>query len=427
MLKDYMEVIAPEARLENLDIDELIKESGLVVEKIQLANKILGCIESDENITKETATALLLPLYDYDVEYFNTENAQVDAMYQNAAVSASFTTKIIEIIKKLFRIFYNMFKELQAKLVAWLHGIQPYIVKLETKIDNTDFSKVEKFDEKDNERLLNCIGVYSLFTGKLSDETVPRIITSFKNMKDIIGALEGYDSFISGLSKNLLESKSAADIDENKFIASSEDSLTKMFFEKLPKFYKDISGQLKTFASNKSIKTSINLDRVHTSYVVSTNGTDLNIIYTLGNDGLINTICLRHGSGSIITDKFIKDVSINPLDSNKMGMLIKSIKENDITKLSDSVRAEFKKLESNMDKIMNSMSHTEFNRGEINLIGQVSRAVFSDNLSFLNTICFNYINHNAKLMVNTLKLIEISLSKYEPKQQSTVDGQKLLK
>ena len=53
-----------------------------------------------------------------------------------------------------------------------------------------------------------------------------------------------------------------------------------------------------------------------------------------------------------------------------------------------------------------------FEHGSINFIGQITRTAFSDNLSLLNTLCFNYVNHNAKLTTNTLKFIEISLSKY---------------
>lgn len=194
MLKDYMGV--PERTYDiNLDVEDLIRESGIVLDKICLANKICGVIQEDENISYETALALMLPLYDYDSEYLKTENANQETIMQNMAVSDSFTIKIKEIIKKLFRVFYNMFKQVQQKIILWLNNIDPYIIKLEEKIKNTDFSKSEVFNESDKERILNCLGVFCLFSGKFTNDVVPRIITSFKNMKDIVPALSGYNKF----------------------------------------------------------------------------------------------------------------------------------------------------------------------------------------------------------------------------------------
>lgn len=425
MLKDYVPVVEP--MLVELDIDDIIRESAIVLDKICLANKIIGCLQEDENISYETASALVLPLYDYDKEFLNTEDARRESIVQGIAVDKSFIIKVTEIIKKLFRIFYNMLKQLQEKIVLWLHGIEPYILKLETRIANTDFSKVENFTESDHSRILNGLGVFCLFNGKFTNETVPRIITSFKNMKDIVTALAGYNDFITGLSQNLLSSRNADDIDDDNFMKGTEDSLSKKFFDKMPKFYKDISGQLKTFSSNKSIKSSVNFDRVFDAYIVSTNGVDLNILYST-QDSLIDTVKLRHTTGTILTDKFIKDVEVAPLDNSKISMLLKVIKDNNIKSLSDSIRSEFKTMETHLDKIMSDMNHTNFEKGTINLIGQLARATFSDNLSVLNSVCFNYINQNAKLTVNTLKFIEISLSKYETKEeQKPTNDQKLLK
>lgn len=93
-------------------------------------------------------------------------------------------------------------------------------------------------------------------------------------------------------------------------------------------------------------------------------------------------------------------------------MILKAIKDNNVKNLSNSIRNEFKTMESHLDKVMADMNHTKFEHGMINLIGQTTRAAFSDNLSLLNSLCFNYVNHNAKLTTNTLKFIEISLSKY---------------
>ena len=108
MLKDYMGV--PERTYDiNLDVEYLIRESGIVLDKICLANKICGVIQEDENISYETALALILPLYDYDSEYLKTESSLRDDIAQNMAVSQSFSIKIMEVIKKLFRVFYNIF------------------------------------------------------------------------------------------------------------------------------------------------------------------------------------------------------------------------------------------------------------------------------------------------------------------------------
>lgn len=410
MLKDYIGV--PEKTYDiNLDVEDLIRESGIVLDKICLANKICGVIQEDENISYETALALILPLYDYDSEYLKTESGLRDNIAQNMAVNQSFNIKIMEVIKKLFRVFYNMFKQLQQKIILWLNNIDPYIIKLEEKIKNTDFSKSEDFNESDKEKILNILGVFCLFNGKFTNDIVPRVITSFKNMKDIVPALSGYNEFITDLSQRLLSSTNETGIDSQNFIKGTENSLSKKFFEKMPKFYKDISGQLKTFASNKSIKSSVDFEKVFDAYIVSTNGVDLNIVYSL-QDGLVDTIKLRQTTGHIVTDKFIKDVDVSPLDISKIGMILKAIKDNNVKNLSNSIRNEFKTMESHLDKVMADMNHTKFEHGMINLIGQTTRAAFSDNLSLLNSLCFNYVNHNAKLTTNTLKFIEISLSKY---------------
>ena len=93
ILKDYIGV--PEKTYDiNLDVEDLIRETGIVLDKICLANKICGVIQEDENISYETALALILPLYDYDSEYLKTESGLRDNIAQNMAVNQSFSIKL---------------------------------------------------------------------------------------------------------------------------------------------------------------------------------------------------------------------------------------------------------------------------------------------------------------------------------------------
>lgn len=410
------------------NVEELLKESAYVEDKLLQANNVLFAMLNDENLNNETAIAYALPLYDYDrsallqdLEIMTVENAEMQVMAQ----SADITTRIVEVIKKLFRIFYNMFKQLQQKLILWLNGIKPFIGKMEEKIKTTDFSKSEDFNDKDRSSIANAIGVYSLFNGKLSDDSIARILTSVKNLKTFETSLNNYNEFMSNAKKALLNSDDFEQLDKE---IGGDSSIGKKFFESLPKFYKDISEHLEHYTNDKVITTSIKFGKedLGSVYVVSTDGKNLNIIYNAGRQ---NTLLIKHTTGHINADKIVDNVTLKPLDKTKIEMLLKTIKENDIESLSKSIRTAFGNMESNLNTIMKDLSHKNFKttNGEMNVTAQFIKAIFSDNVSTLNGVTFNYINQNAKLIVGILKLIELSLGKYPTAEVKPDPDQKQLK
>lgn len=418
----------------DFNVEELLKESAYVEDKLLQANNVLFAMLNDENLNNESAIAYALPLYDYDrsalmsdIESVTVENAEL----QIKSMSEDITTRIIEVIKKLFRIFYNMFKQLQQKLILWLNGIKPFIGKMEEKIKTTDFSKSEDFNDKDKSSIANAIGVYSLFNGKLSDDSIGRILTSVKNLKTFETSLNNYNDYMSNTKKALLNSNNFAEIDKE---IGEDNGITKKFFESLPKFYKDISEHLEHYVSEKVITTSIdftnklNLGHV---YVISTDGKNLNIIFNRSkkDDLTGKMLIIKHATGSINPDKIVDNVTIKPLDKTKIEMLLKTIKENDIESLSKSIRTAFSNMESNINTIMKDLSHKNFKDSniEINAASQIVKSIFSDNVSTLNGVTFNYINQNAKLIVGILKLIELSLGKYPTTEAKPNPDQKQLK
>lgn len=78
MLKDYIGV--PE-RTYNVEfsVTELQNETALIMSKIEQANKILEVIQNTENLTIETAKALLLPIYDYDKEFMDNDLLTIES------------------------------------------------------------------------------------------------------------------------------------------------------------------------------------------------------------------------------------------------------------------------------------------------------------------------------------------------------------
>lgn len=430
MLKDYIGV--PE-RTYNVDfsVTELQNETALIMSKIEQANKILEVIQNTENLTIETAKALLLPIYDYDKEFMDNDLLTIESGFSDysderiernldkRAKDMRVDNVIKDIIKKFFRIFYNLFQKLYEKIILWVEGLEPFIKKLETKIENTTFDKAEDWTEGEKEKILNIIGVFSLFNGKLEDNVIGRIITSFKNMKDFDKSISGYCDFINyipGLVKN------------NEFVYSKvnkniDDSFTNKFVSKLPKFYKDISGQLKTCIENGTVNINGPLSRhivkgqlvaTEDLCIVSTNGNELNILYTVNTEenSPWEVITLKHAIGTLSNENLIKDVSISPLDKDRMIMLLNAVSNSKIKDISTSVRSSFKKLETDVNTAIQTMDKFELPDAFERYWNQLVRTVFSDNLSILNKTCFDYITYNAKLSGNCLKFIDMSLNKY---------------
>lgn len=430
MLKDYIGV--PE-RTYNVDfsVTELQNETALIMSKIDQANKILEVIQNTENLTIETAKALLLPIYDYDKEFMDNDLLTIESGFSDysderlernldkGAKDKRVDNVIKDIIKKFFRIFYNLFQKLYEKIILWVEGLEPFIKKLETKIENTTFDKAEDWTEGEKEKILNIIGVFALFNGKLEDNVIGRIITSFKNMKDFDKSISGYCDFINyipGLVKN-------SEFVYSKINKNIDDSFTNKFVSKLPKFYKDISGQLKTCIENGNVNINGPLSRhivkgqlvaTEDLCIVSTNGNELNILYTVNTEGNSpwEVITLKHAIGTLSNEKLIKDVSISPLDKDRMIMLLNAVSNSKIKDISTSVRSSFKKLETDVNTAIQTMDKFELPDAFERYWNQLVRTVFSDNLSILNKTCFDYITYNAKLSGNCLKFIDMSLNKY---------------
>ncbi len=430
MLKDYMGV--PE-RTYNVDfsVTELQNETALIMSKIDQANKILEVIQNTENLTIETAKALLLPIYDYDKEFMDNDLLTIESGFSDysderiernldkRAKDMRVDNVIKDIIKKFFRIFYNLFQKLYEKIILWIEGLEPFIKKLETKIENTTFDKAEDWTEGEKEKILNIIGVFALFNGKLEDNVIGRIITSFKNMKDFDKSISGYCDFINyipGLVKN-------SEFVYSKINKNIDDSFTNKFVSKLPKFYKDISGQLKTCIENGTVNINGPLSRhivkgqlvaTEDLCIVSTNGNELNILYTVNTEenSPWEVITLKHAIGTLSNEKLIKDVSISPLDKDRMIMLLNAVSNSKIKDISTSVRSSFKKLETDVNTAIQTMDKFELPDAFERYWNQLVRTVFSDNLSILNKTCFDYITYNAKLSGNCLKFIDMSLNKY---------------
>lgn len=430
MLKDYIGV--PE-RTYNVDfsVTELQNETALIMSKIDQANKILEVIQNTENLTIETAKALLLPIYDYDKEFMDNDLLTIESGFSDysderlernldkGAKDKRVDNVIKDIIKKFFRIFYNLFQKLYEKIILWVEGLEPFIKKLETKIENTTFDKAEDWTEGEKEKILNIIGVFALFNGKLEDNVIGRIITSFKNMKDFDKSISGYCDFINyipGLVKN-------SEFVYSKINKNIDDSFTNKFVSKLPKFYKDISGQLKTCIENGTVNINGPLSRhivkgqlvaTEDLCIVSTNGNELNILYTVNTEenSPWEVITLKHAIGTLSNEKLIKDVSISPLDKDRMIMLLNAVSNSKIKDISTSVRSSFKKLETDVNTAIQTMDKFELPDAFERYWNQLVRTVFSDNLSILNKTCFDYITYNAKLSGNCLKFIDMSLNKY---------------
>ncbi len=430
MLKDYMGV--PE-RTYNVDfsVTELQNETALIMSKIDQANKILEVIQNTENLTIETAKALLLPIYDYDKEFMDNDLLTIESGFSDysderiernldkRAKDMRVDNVIKDIIKKFFRIFYNLFQKLYEKIILWIEGLEPFIKKLETKIENTTFDKAEDWTEGEKEKILNIIGVFALFNGKLEDNVIGRIITSFKNMKDFDKSISGYCDFINyipGLVKN-------SEFVYSKINKNIDDSFTNKFVSKLPKFYKDISGQLKICIENGTVNINGPLSRhivkgqlvaTEDLCIVSTNGNELNILYTVNTEenSPWEVITLKHAIGTLSNEKLIKDVSISPLDKDRMIMLLNAVSNSKIKDISTSVRSSFKKLETDVNTAIQTMDKFELPDAFERYWNQLVRTVFSDNLSILNKTCFDYITYNAKLSGNCLKFIDMSLNKY---------------
>lgn len=430
MLKDYIGV--PE-RTYNVDfsVTELQNETALIMSKIEQANKILEVIQNTENLTIETAKALLLPIYDYDKEFMDNDLLTIESGFSDysderiernldkRAKDMRVDNVIKDIIKKFFRIFYNLFQKLYEKIILWVEGLEPFIKKLETKIENTTFGKVEDWTENEKEKILNIIGVFSLFNGKLEDNVIGRIITSFKNMKDFDKSISGYCDFINYVP-TLVKNSEFVYSKVNKNI---DDSFTNKFVSKLPKFYKDISGQLKTCIENGTVNINGPLSRhivkgqlvaTEDLCIVSTNGNELNILYTVNTEenSPWEVITLKHAIGTLSNENLIKDVSISPLDKDRMIMLLNAVSNSKIKDISTSVRSSFKKLETDVNTAIQTMDKFELPDAFERYWNQLVRTVFSDNLSILNKTCFDYITYNAKLSGNCLKFIDMSLNKY---------------
>lgn len=432
MLKDYMGV--PEKTYDvDLNVESLNNETALIMCKIEQANKILDVMQNTENLTIETAKALMLPIYDYDKEFMDNdlltiengyysedeEDRRIERGLDKKAKDLKFENTIKDIIKKFFRIFYNLFQKLYEKIILWIESLEPFIKKLEAKIENTTFGKSDDWTENEKEKILNTIGVFALFNGKLEDNVVGRIITSFKNMKDFNKSIEGYCDFINYVP-TIVKSGEFVYSNVNKNI---DESFANKFISKLPKFYKDISGQLKSCIENGSVIINGPLSRhIHKGdliltedlCIVSTNGKDLNILYSTNTkeNNPWEVITLKHAIGTLSNEKIIKDVTISPLDKDKMKMLLSAISNNNIKDISTSVRSSFKKLESDVNKTIQTMDNFELPDAFERYWNQLVRTIFSDNLSMLNKTCFDYITYNAKLSGNCLKFIDMSLNKY---------------
>lgn len=430
MLKDYIGV---PGRTYNVDfsVTELQNETALIMSKIEQANKILEVIQNTENLTIETAKALLLPIYDYDKEFMDNDLLTIESGfsdYSDERIERNLDKRskdmkidnvIKDIIKKFFRIFYNLFQKLYEKIILWVEGLEPFIKKLETKIENTTFGKAEDWTESEKEKILNIIGVFALFNGKLEDNVIGRIITSFKNMKDFDKSISGYCDFINYVP-TLVKNSEFVYSKVNKNI---DDSFANKFVSKLPKFYKDISGQLKTCIENGTVNINGPLSRhivkgqlvaTEDLCIVSTNGNELNILYTVNTEGNSpwEVITLKHAIGTLSNEKLIKDVSISPLDKDRMIMLLNAVSNSKIKDISTSVRSSFKKLETDVNTAIQTMDKFELPDAFERYWNQLVRTVFSDNLSILNKTCFDYITYNAKLSGNCLKFIDMSLNKY---------------
>lgn len=430
MLKDYIGV--PE-RTYNVDfsVTELQNETALIMSKIDQANKILEVIQNTENLTIETAKALLLPIYDYDKEFMDNDLLTIESGFSDysderiernldkRAKDMRVDNVIKDIIKKFFRIFYNLFQKLYEKIILWVEGLEPFIKKLETKIENTTFDKAEDWTENEKEKILNIIGVFSLFNGKLEDNVIGRIITSFKNMKDFDKSISGYCDFINYVP-TLVKNNEFVYSKVNKNI---DDSFANKFVSKLPKFYKDISGQLKTCIENGTVNINGPLSRhivkgqlvaTEDLCIVSTNGNELNILYTVNTEenSPWEVITLKHAIGTLSNEKLVKDVTISPLDKDRMVMLLNAVSNSKIKDISTSVRSSFKKLETDVNTAIQTMDKFELPDAFERYWNQLVRTVFSDNLSILNKTCFDYITYNAKLSGNCLKFIDMSLNKY---------------
>lgn len=430
MLKDYIGV--PE-RTYNIDFSamELHNETALIMSKIEQANKILEVIQNTEKLTIETAKALLLPIYDYDKEFMDNDLLTIESGFSDYSderfernldkrtKDMKIDNVIKDIIKKFFRIFYNLFQKLYEKIILWVEGLEPFIKKLESKIENTTFGKPEDWTEDEKEKILNIIGVFALFNGKLEDNVIGRIITSFKNMKDFDKSISGYCDFINYVP-TLVKNSEFVYSKVNKNI---DDSFANKFVSKLPKFYKDISGQLKTCIENGTVNINGPLSRhivkgqlvaTEDLCIVSTNGNELNILYTVNTEenSPWEVITLKHAIGTLSNEKLIKDVSMSPLDKDRMIMLLNAVSNSKIKDISTSVRSSFKKLETDVNTAIQTMDKFELPDAFERHWNQLVRTVFSDNLSILNKTCFDYITYNAKLSGNCLKFIDMSLNKY---------------
>lgn len=406
------------------NIDDICKESAIVADVIEKSMLVLEVMEKEKDtMTYETALAYALPLYGYDKEALVSDVNKVESMTfenaednENAKKGAAKVLTVIaaisEAIKKAFRIFYVLFKKAQQKIILWLNNVKPFIEKLKASIKNTDFTKGSDFDEGDKKSIANLIGVYSMFTGSINDNTMASIITSFKNIKDFKTTLKTYTEYMESTKSILLSN------DESKIKdISTEEVINNSFFKKLPKFYAKISDLVESNKSSGLIKID-NIPFKHIS-VVGTDGKNLLGLYS---DARAITV-LKVFHGNVIVDKVVSNIDLKPIDKAKLEMLISAIESVDIKSISDELRQEFANMESKMNSFFtafNAFKNKELN-GDFMLGSNMLKVIFSENVSAMNKLSFDYINYNAKLMVNALKFAKLNLDKYTKSESKEDD------
>lgn len=399
----------------DFNINEICKESALVADAIDKSFTVLSILEQEkENISFETALAYALPLYGYDKESLLTDINKVESVtfenaedIENNKKTASKVLTVIaaisEAIKKAFRIFYVLFKKAQQKIILWLNNVKPFIEKLKASIKTTDFTKGSDFSESDKKSIANLIGVYSMFTGSINENTIPSIITSFKNIKDFKITLKTYVEYMESTKSILLSN----DVSKIKDI-STEEVINNSFFKKLPKFYAKISDLVISNKSSGLIKTD-NITFKHIS-IVGTDGKNLLGLYSHAQ--AITVLKIFHGG--IVSEKVATNIDLKPIDKTKIEMLLSAIESIDIKSISDELRQEFANMESKMNSFFtafNAFKNKDLD-GDMILSSNMLKIIFSENVSVMNKLSFDYINYNAKLMVNTLKFAKLNLDKY---------------
>lgn len=415
ILKDELlkevEVINHESGLD-FNMDDICQESAIVAKGLTDALVVLDVISKDENISYETALAYALPLYGFDrdalikdveeQEALITESADDDA--KTAAGVVGVFNAIIEIIKKAFRLFYVMFKKVQQKIILFLNQTKPYIEKLKTKIDTKDFGTSKALTESDREAIAGFVGVYGMFTQKIDESTIPAIITSFKNLDAMVVSLSGYNKLIGAVKNDLL---STGEDKKDNVIGE----IKGLFFASMPKFYKKIGDTVLSNQSSNLLNYKPNVDP-KTFDNISVIGTDGKKLLVVANMGLI----LVSNNANIIVPAMAKNISENfKIDDTKTKMLVAAIEKVDIKKISDEIRKGFETIEGTTNTFFKEVTNKNSTSGDQAFASQIVKAILSHNVSILNTAAFEYINMNAKLMINTLKFVNLMVDKCENK------------